>query len=76
VKPAPDDCRIYSPEATDDWPPWKLYAFNAIGTTLALVLFGLVVAALWALWMHLWLVPIIAVPILMWALLDWIKHPR
>jgi hypothetical protein len=71
----PDDWMIYSPEESDDWPAWKLRAFNALGILIWLAILALIGGAFWALWTHLWLVPIIAVPILAWAFISWITHP-
>jgi hypothetical protein len=57
-----------------DFPPWKIQAVNALGTVIALAFLALVGVAFWALWMHLWLVPIIAVPLLAWAFISGITH--
>lgn len=66
---------IYSPEESDDYPPWYRRAFNAFAFAIALAFLALVAAAFWALWTHLWLVPIIAVPLLAWAFVSWITQP-
>ncbi len=65
----------YSPEESDDWPVWKTRAFNVLVFGVWLFSLAIVAAAFWEVWTHLWLVPIIAAPLLAWWLIVSIKHP-
>lgn len=71
----PDDCHIYSPEADDDYPPWKQRMCGALAAAVAIAFWIVVAAAIWALWTHPWLIPIIAVPLLTWAFFSSVTHP-
>jgi fatty acid desaturase len=75
MRPTPENYYIYSPEADDDWPHWKRVALNWLVTTIVVAFLALFVAALWAIWTHLWILPVIVVPILAWAFISSIKHP-
>ena len=70
-----EEWAIYSPERDDDFPRWKRRAFNALAFVVGWMFVALVVAALWGLWTHPWVIPIVAVPPLAWAFISAIKHP-
>lgn len=70
-----EEWEIFEPARDDDYPRWKRWGFNALAFVLSLVFLALVVAALWALWIHLWVIPLIAVPLLAWAFISSVTHP-
>lgn len=70
-----EDWSIPLSDRIEDFPRWKVWGFNALAVTVGWLFVGLVGAALWALWTHMWLVPIIAVPLLAWAFISAIAHP-
>jgi len=65
---------VYQPEADDDWPEWKRRALNALVVTIWLAFLALFGGAVWAIWTHQWVIPIIAVPILVWAFISTVTH--
>ena len=71
----PEEWAIYSPERDDDFPRWKRWAFNALAMAVLWGSVAILVAAIWALWLHPWVVPIVAVPLLAWAFISAITHP-
>lgn len=70
-----EDWTIYSPDASDDYPPWKRRAINAFATLIVFIFLVSVVGAFWAMWTHLWIVPIIVAPLLGWSFVSWVKRP-
>lgn len=48
---------------------------NWLAFVLVLGFGALVWAAVWAIWTHPRIIPIIAVPALAWAFISWITHP-
>ena len=49
--------------------------FNVVMGFISLSILSLLVEALLQLYLHPWLIPIIAVPILAWAFISTITHP-
>lgn len=57
---------IYSPESTDGRPRWKEWRENAMIGGAILAVFVIAIWALWSLVTHLWILPIILVPLIIW----------
>lgn len=46
----PETDHIYSPEASDDWPTWKVCLNNAAGVGVWLAFLAVLVAIGWLIW--------------------------
>lgn len=68
-----DPQEIYSPESTDGRTRWA--AWRETGLMVGAVIAGsaIVVWAIWSVLTHLWIVPIILLPLIIWAIMSEVR---